>query len=151
MTAFKWGIILVGIFALSACGKGDSDSSYQNSDRVFLEFASAAELYKNTVSCETGKCVILCHVPPGEPENQQTLQVAIEALQAHLDHATETENDYLGECVETPDPTPTPEPTPEPTPTPEPSPTPIVCNLYPQTDRDQNCDGYDDVTGEFLY
>lgn len=37
--------------------------------------------------------VIICHIPPGEPNNPQTLQVAADAVDAHLAHG-----DSLGIC-----------------------------------------------------
>ena len=39
--------------------------------------------------------VIVCHVPPGNPENPQTIEVAESALPAHLAHG-----DTEGECAE---------------------------------------------------
>jgi hypothetical protein len=39
----------------------------------------------------------ICHIPPGNPNNPQTIQIPLSALQAHLDHG-----DYLGACVQTP-------------------------------------------------
>jgi hypothetical protein len=37
--------------------------------------------------------VTICHIPPGQPENAQTIQVPADEVQAHLDHG-----DYLGPC-----------------------------------------------------
>lgn len=50
--------------------------------------------------CKNGKgdCnerVIICHQPPGNRENRNTLTVSINSVEAHLAHG-----DYLGECVE---------------------------------------------------
>ena len=42
----------------------------------------------------SGKKVTLCHLPPGNPENPQTLSVGQSAVSAHLAHG-----DYLGECL----------------------------------------------------
>ena len=44
---------------------------------------------------EAGLKVTLCHLPPGNPGNQQTLTVGGEAHKAHLNHG-----DTLGECGE---------------------------------------------------
>ena len=41
-----------------------------------------------------GKKVVLCHVPPGNPANAQTISVGEAAISAHLAHG-----DQLGECV----------------------------------------------------
>ena len=43
--------------------------------------------------------ITICHKPPGEPENVQTIQVAQSALQAHIDHG-----DAIGPCQGDPDP-----------------------------------------------
>ena len=41
------------------------------------------------------KKVTICHYPPGNPENMQTLSVAESAVPAHLAHG-----DTMGECVD---------------------------------------------------
>jgi prepilin-type N-terminal cleavage/methylation domain-containing protein len=45
-----------------------------------------------------GKKVKICHVPPGNPDNAHTINVSINAMDAHLDHG-----DLLGECGPEPD------------------------------------------------
>jgi hypothetical protein len=42
-----------------------------------------------------GKKVYLCHVPPGNPDNPQTLSISVNAVNAHL---TQHEGDHLGAC-----------------------------------------------------
>lgn len=42
-----------------------------------------------------GKKVYLCHVPPGNPENPQTLSISVNAVPAHLGNH---EGDQLGAC-----------------------------------------------------
>jgi len=37
--------------------------------------------------------VVICHIPPGNPDNAFTIVVDYHAVTAHLDHG-----DYLGEC-----------------------------------------------------
>lgn len=37
--------------------------------------------------------VVICHIPPGNPSNAQTITVSAAAVQAHLNHG-----DYLGAC-----------------------------------------------------
>ena len=41
--------------------------------------------------------VTICHLPPGNPANTQTLSVGSPAVKAHLAHG-----DHLGSCVEVP-------------------------------------------------
>ncbi len=45
-----------------------------------------------------GKKVEICHVPPGNPDNAHTINVSINALEAHLEHG-----DLLGDCEPAPD------------------------------------------------
>lgn len=40
------------------------------------------------------KKVTLCHIPPGDPENKQTITIGAPAVRAHLAHG-----DHLGECA----------------------------------------------------
>ncbi len=37
--------------------------------------------------------VLICHVPPGNPDNAQTIKVGSASVKAHLAHG-----DYLGRC-----------------------------------------------------
>jgi hypothetical protein len=54
--------------------------------------------------------VTICHIPPGNPGNPQTITVGAPAVPAHLaEHG-----DSIGSCPE-PSPSPSPEPTPTPT------------------------------------
>ena len=64
----------------------------------------------------------ICHVPPGNEGDPQTLELPDAALQAHLGDNEDGLHggDYRGECegpISTPTPTPTPTPTATPTPT----------------------------------
>jgi hypothetical protein len=75
----------------------------------------------------TPKKVTICHIPPGNPENRQTITVDESAVQAHLKHG-----DTLGPCV-----TPTPTPTIIPTITPTITATPTAQNLLIQSAQQQ--------------
>jgi hypothetical protein len=46
--------------------------------------------------CSNGndKKVLVCHIPPGNPENAHNICISKNALQTHVDH----HEDYLGEC-----------------------------------------------------
>lgn len=67
----------------------------------------------------------ICHLPPGHPENAQTLSIATSALAAHLEHG-----DQVGDCAATPSASPTAvatsTPTAEPTSVPVATPTPAA-------------------------
>jgi hypothetical protein len=47
------------------------------------------------VSTDVSARVTLCHIPPGDPANAQTIVVGQAAVPAHLAHG-----DYLGECAQ---------------------------------------------------
>lgn len=38
-------------------------------------------------------CTVICHVPPGNPDNEHTICISPNAVDAHINHG-----DYLGEC-----------------------------------------------------
>lgn len=42
---------------------------------------------------DSGEKVIICHIPPGNPENNHAIEVSINAVNAHLAHG-----DSLGDC-----------------------------------------------------
>lgn len=66
-----------------------------------------------SVFAQSGERVTICHYPPGNPDNPQTITVNESAVDAHLEHG-----DTIGECVEpTEEPEVTVEPTNEPRPT----------------------------------
>lgn len=44
-------------------------------------------------------CVLICHIPPGNPDNRRTLRISVAALRAHLaNHGDGVISDYAGEC-----------------------------------------------------
>lgn len=54
-----------------------------------------AKIPQSSVQSETQKeqKVVICHSPPGNPNNEQTIEVGVSALQAHVDHG-----DKIGPC-----------------------------------------------------
>jgi hypothetical protein len=69
-----------------------------NSERIYetsKDSVVIARIPKSSVQTQTAveQKVIICHSPPGNPENKQTLEVGISALQAHIDHG-----DKIGPC-----------------------------------------------------
>jgi hypothetical protein len=52
-----------------------------------------AQVQIDAVSTDANVKVTLCHIPPGNPANAQTITVGQAAVAAHLAHG-----DYLGEC-----------------------------------------------------
>jgi hypothetical protein len=54
-----------------------------------------AKIPKSSVQTETQveQKVVICHSPPGNPNNKKTLEVGVSALQAHINHG-----DIIGPC-----------------------------------------------------
>ncbi|MBI5150811.1 MAG: prepilin-type N-terminal cleavage/methylation domain-containing protein [Candidatus Omnitrophica bacterium] len=46
------------------------------------------------IAWESNGQVSICHIPPGNPGNKQSIQVSVAALDAHLSHG-----DWLGDCT----------------------------------------------------
>jgi hypothetical protein len=124
------GLALVYVLAttvmmtVTAC---DQATTFSNVDRLYLDKASDDDIAARLTTCGGGKNdkIVICHVPPGNPDNEHTLCISAHATDAHLGHG-----DYLGECGEGGDdggeepPAPTPDPAPAPAPAPEPAPAP---------------------------
>lgn len=70
------GDVRLGMF-LEAAGRVLNDGSYELS------------------SARADSTVIICHIPPGDPDSARTLQVGFRSLPAHLNHG-----DYEGACEE---------------------------------------------------
>ena len=56
-------------------------------------FLGAGLLFATPASAGNSK-VVICHIPPGDPDNAHTITVSEKAVQAHLKHG-----DWLGECA----------------------------------------------------
>jgi len=68
---------------------------------IFMGYNGCSISEEVTVNVTDVRCgnnmkkVLVCHLPPGNPGNPQTICVGAPAVPAHLDHG-----DYLGECVD---------------------------------------------------
>jgi hypothetical protein len=72
--------------AAPACGLGDF---FVSSDNTSSDNQSGGG-----PECDDGETkVVLCHIPPGNPENAHTIEVGESAVPAHLEHG-----DTLGAC-----------------------------------------------------
>ncbi|HXV66070.1 MAG TPA: S8 family serine peptidase [Nitrosopumilaceae archaeon] len=78
--SFDLSTLSVGIHTITASVK-DSDSK-TNSVSIKL-----------TINAEKDELVMVCHLPPGNPTNHQTLLISSSALQSHIDHG-----DVEGKC-----------------------------------------------------
>jgi hypothetical protein len=118
MKRFSTAICLFAMAALAtACGKTEFSSTdgglALKSDTESVADTGAGdaegELLQDGVdnpqllddhACGRNK-VLICHVPPGNPGNSQTLCISENAIPAHLAHQAVTgEEDMLGACEE---------------------------------------------------
>jgi len=53
------------------------------------------DVESNTCVVPEPELTLICHIPPGNPDNPQTIQIPTNAYPAHLDHG-----DYEGACIE---------------------------------------------------
>lgn len=78
-------------------GQGDTSIiSFMNADNaldVYVQDDTAVDYMTLTVTVPRGEEVTICHIPPGNPSNAQTITVGASAVNAHLNHG-----DTLGEC-----------------------------------------------------
>jgi hypothetical protein len=83
---------------------------------VVLSVVGLGAVVTNSANAKPEDKVVICHVPPGNPENAHTITVSENALKGHLDNNGKLHGlDYYGEC-KTDEPTdPTTEPTDNPT------------------------------------
>jgi cysteine-rich repeat protein len=61
-------------------------------------FLALAQTSTAPAPAAAGDSVVLCHVPPGNPENRKTIEVGGAAVPAHLAHG-----DEIGACLEEPE------------------------------------------------
>ena len=66
---------------------------------------------------ESGSKVLVCHIPPGNPDARHTICIGNPAVDHHIAH----HGDYLGDCAAQPSPSPSPMPTASPNPDPDPT------------------------------
>ena len=60
---------------------------------VYVQDDTAVDYMILTLTVPKGEKVTICHIPPGNPSNAQTITVGSAAVNAHLNHG-----DTLGEC-----------------------------------------------------
>jgi hypothetical protein len=67
---------------------------FHAASRIFMGIAVSAGVASSAAYGADEKKVSLCHIPPGNPANAQTITVSESAVSAHLRHG-----DELGECA----------------------------------------------------
>ncbi len=82
---------------IKICHKGENNI-WQTMDVLQNQWASHQAHGDHLGSCsnlELGIDIVICHIPPGNPNNPQTLTISQNAWPAHQAHG-----DYLGTCAE---------------------------------------------------
>ena len=71
-------------------GPGCEDGRFakQTSDLISCTDSYFLTIDVPVVICGNGKKIIVCHIPPGNPDNPQTICVSPAALPAHLAHGS---------------------------------------------------------------
>ncbi|MEQ1878182.1 MAG: hypothetical protein ABL958_16185 [Bdellovibrionia bacterium] len=100
----KWNLtILIGALAIgiTACS---GQFEFEQQSTGGLEKAEGEEGSEAEIACDPAaeECVLLCHVPPGNPAARHNILVGEPAVVAHLTNHDrgETSHDYLGECLD---------------------------------------------------
>lgn len=104
----------LGLAALAGCA-ADDDSMYLTGTE---EHAIRTE--NGQYVCESPRKVLVCHIPPGNPDNAHTICVSNHAVAPHQAH----HDDPIGACLdgEAPPPPPSDDPPPPPSDPQEPPP-----------------------------
>jgi hypothetical protein len=115
-TAYKQVMLGSLAMVLAGCGGGSTGSgnvefSALSMKRVYVDAATQEQWESILVACgDDGamNCAVVCHVPPGHPDNRHTITVGVNAVKAHLRHThADRKNgaigDYLGDCNASPD------------------------------------------------
>ena len=76
--------------------------------KLSVVFLTLFNIVYSVPSCDPDHKMLICHIPPGNPNNPQTICIDKSAWSAHLDHG-----DYEGNCILTKKPSKksTPKPT----------------------------------------
>jgi hypothetical protein len=156
--------------ALPANQSESSELSSLAMQKIYVSEAYLEQIKPNKADCPQEKshnstkiCIRICHVPPGNSSEAHIKVIPLEALSAHLNHGHNNleDQDYLGDClkdvpmdlapIDITNGTITDGTTDSGTDVTTGSVTdviPLWCQAY--IDVDQNCDGYNDLTGDPL-
>ena len=100
----------LSVFADNSSTSTSSSSSTSTSDS-FSTASSTQDQNQSQNQSDDGddndnnQKITICHIPPGNPSNPQTIQIDVSAWQSHVDEHT---GDYQGECNVVPPATNTP-------------------------------------------
>ncbi len=90
--------ILSCLVGLGACAvESGDDSMYLTGTEEY-----AVRTVDGEYVCEAPKKVLICHIPPGNPENAHTICVSANAVDTHQEHHGDLIGPCEGEVVEPP-------------------------------------------------
>ena len=109
----------LSVFGFMGCNAPEGMQSAQSQNTIvdgsdinpvaLLKDLSEEELTEVSEGCpiESGRdfCVVICHIPPGNPKNAKSLLIPHQAVEAHINHGGENHkhHDYVGNCDEIPE------------------------------------------------
>ena len=105
----------LGLAGIAACAE-DDDSMYLTGTEEFAIRNANGQLV-----CPSPEKVLLCHIPPGNPDNAHSICVSTHAVAPHQAH----HGDPIGVCLGGGDPPPDDPPPSDPPPPPSDQPPPI--------------------------
>jgi hypothetical protein len=90
-------VLTLSVLLSAACTTVDEDDASMNLTGTEQYAVRTAD---GSYVCEAPKKVLICHVPPGNPDNAHTICVGRAAVKPHQEH----HGDLLGACDEEADP-----------------------------------------------
>jgi hypothetical protein len=104
----------LGLAALTGCADTDDDMYLTGTEE------HAIRIENGQFVCPTPRKELVCHIPPGNPENAHTICVSSHAVETHQSHHSDT----IGACVDGGGDPPPPPPQDDPPPSDDPPPPP---------------------------
>jgi hypothetical protein len=87
--SFLCGFLVAGAMAGCTTSQVDDDSMYLTGTE------EAAVTVNGVVSCTNPKKALICHIPPGNPDNAHSICVSTHAVETHETH----HGDLVGACA----------------------------------------------------
>jgi hypothetical protein len=80
---------MTALFAVGCSSQSEDDTLYLTGSEEFAVRNADGEFV-----CESPKKTLICHIPPGNPDNAHTICVGTPAVTAHVEH----HGDPVGAC-----------------------------------------------------
>jgi len=94
LIATTLGLILLGgaFFGSAQIAFADDDDKDKKKD-IQKKLKELIKKFRDRHNGDDEKKVLVCHIPPGNPQNAHNIRISENAVQSHLDHG-----DFLGIC-----------------------------------------------------